>query len=197
MYCDRSITEQLSHMKFTFTRAKVLGLSILAVVIVVLFVLALRTYPTHGANAEIMPFDPQVLAEMNRVMQEPAVVAVREQLNEYLAGTLDPNYEFTPVKKEMFDTQCGLDAFDRDYYEHKFALINGEDAKYGGALLHIIFPDKPDRAFEVWMYPRATSPNSHEWEMRMFCDSELSPEAVGEIANQMRVYTSRPDLITL
>lgn len=177
-------------------RIGIFGLSIL-VVIVGLSVFALWTYPTHQTSPGVMPFDPEVLAEMNRVMQEPAVLAVRQQLDAYLAGKLDPDYDFTPVKEEQLDTLCGLDAFDRDYYGHKFAVINGDDAKYGGAWLHIIFPEKPDRVFNVWMYPRATPNSSKKWEMRAFCDSGLPPDSVADVEAQIRVYTSRADLVVL
>lgn len=96
---------------------------------------------------------PEELKQYYKVYSDPYVLHIRKSLDNYLSGR---NEGISPVaikplkddEKKMF----GLDSFDKSYYVSKFIVFAVKDSIGGGKIVTIIFQDKPDKLFNVWVY---------------------------------------------
>lgn len=113
------------------------------------------------------------------VYKEPYVLFLRKALDAYLSGNLD-GVEIAGMAIESRNEdgkKSGLDSFDKSYYQSKFVVITINNSIAGGKEIQIIFQDKPDKLFWVWIYQLAGE--KEEYELRSFNDE--SPEKMEEI----------------
>jgi hypothetical protein len=104
------------------------------------------------------------LKEYHSLYQDPFVLQVRRSLDRYLRGEFR-GLEWAPVVKGILgDGTDGLGSFDKSYYKSKFIVIQTEGFLGGGKTVSIVFIDRPDRMFDVWIYRLA----SGSYEMRAF-----------------------------
>src|SRR3989344_1299322 len=116
---------------------------------------------TDSTSTQVDPFEELVitgddLSEYYSAYENPLVIAIRTSLNNYLIGK---TIGLTDVAIEAYAdenaTVGGLDSFSKDYYRSKFIVLDhNRDADNGGEVVSIIFQDKPDKQFNIWMYVR-------------------------------------------
>jgi len=114
----------------------------------------------------------------------PHIKQIRLALNGYLNGTndgLEEDYALD-LTNEDIGMKCGLNNFDREYYQSKFVVLSAENNDYGGIQAYIAFVDRPDAIFFVWIYGVVG-----EQRLRTFCE-KLAPE------NDVDVYKDYIDL---
>jgi len=123
------------------------------------------------------------LKQYYKVYSDPYVLHIRKSLDNYLRGK---NEGISPVAIEsLIDDDkklSGLDSFDKSYYTSKFNVFAVNDSIGGGKTVNIIFLDKPDKLFNVWIYKLA----SGEYELRGFWQNESFGEK--EMENIQRDY---------
>lgn len=94
------------------------------------------------------------LAQYSGVYTEPLVIHIRKTLNAYLKNPGSPKeVEFTI-----------LDRVDSDYFQSKFIVLSIEPFIVGGKYIKILFQDRPDKIFAVWVYSRIVEMRSFEAE---------------------------------
>lgn len=110
----------------------------------------------------------------------PFIQHIRVALNGYLDGS-NTGVEQYAIKSQKVDgKQCGLDSFDKAYYEGKFAIIRASDSDYGGIEGEIVFVDKPDTKFFFWVY------DIGEPVLRGFCKEEVPEDLKGTFPETVR-----------
>jgi hypothetical protein len=88
-----------------------------------------------------------------QIYNDPMTIYIRTALNAYLQG--DPQNVIPDEAKEIREDEeaiYGLDAFDKNYYRSKFIVYLIDDFPFGGKKYSIIFRDKPDKIFNLWIY---------------------------------------------
>jgi hypothetical protein len=87
------------------------------------------------------------------IYSSPHIKRIRLALDSYLNGSND-GVEEDALDKNFSSGSllCGLDRFDKSYYSSKFVILSASDNDYGGVQAYIIFIDKPDKIFWVWVY---------------------------------------------
>lgn len=104
-----------------------------------------------------LEFTQEELEGYYKVYVNPYVMHIRKALNGYLDGT-NEGIEFPDVvidAHELEGTPAGLDSFSKDYYRSKFVVMAINDGPMGGKIINIVFQDKPDKLFNVWVYQLA------------------------------------------
>lgn len=104
---------------------------------------------------------------------------IRVALNGYLNG-INSFTEDSMMGLLDSGIRCGLDAFDKSYYQSKFMVYHAEDNDYGGVRAQIFFVDKPDILFWVWVYKAAGEDSQDEYQLRAFCEAGPTPEQKNE-----------------
>jgi hypothetical protein len=120
---------------------------------------------------DVAEFTDEELKYLNGIEKEPAVKSIRTAIDSYLNKNERNEIEKVTSKEE----NCGLDKFD-EYIKGKYVAFQAEDGKYGGSIIRIVFPAKPDKIFEVWVYELAGGP----YELRYFCTA-------GHTANEVEI----------
>ena len=84
----------------------------------------------------------------------------------------------------LLDADIGsmMDGFNKEYFLGKFMLIAIEDAKYGGKWATILFIDKPDKGFFVWVY---------DGRIKGFGDAKLKEELLSIVQNDLDSFDKR------
>lgn len=105
---------------------------------------------------------------------------IRVGLNGYLDGTNTGVEEFS-IEESSLDngTRCGLNSFDKSYYQSKFIVVNALNNDYGGVQGNILFIDKPDTLFGFWVYELGGG----EYTLRGFCEKKVPAEEKSELDN--------------
>lgn len=93
--------------------------------------------------------------------KDPFVIQIRTTLNSYLK---DPKTLSETILEGLGDGNSGLKNFSSDYYKGRFVVMDIKKALAGGEEVSILFPDKPDKVFWVWIYKTTAS----GYEMRGF-----------------------------
>lgn len=91
----------------------------------------------------------------------PFVINLRKALNDFYKGN-----ESSPYFEKSAVTAVGdnLNSFNKSYYKSKFyILVVNQDYPVGGVFMDILFRDKPDKVFTVWMFE-----TENEYKLRMF-----------------------------
>jgi len=122
--------------------------------------------------------NPPILGETpteEEIQNSPHIKQIRLALNGYLNGTnngLEEGYLDT-TNEEM---ECGLNNFDKTYYKSKFVVLDAYDNDYGGIQAYIVFIDKPDTVFWVWIYGIIG-----EQRLRTFCEKPITSDQEAEM----------------
>lgn len=112
---------------------------------------------------DVAEFTDEELKYLDGIEKELAVKFIRTAIN----GYLNKNERSETEKLTGKEDNCGLDKFS-EYINGKFVAFQAEDGKYGGSIIRIVFPAKPDKVFEVWVYELAGGP----YELRYFCTAD-------------------------
>lgn len=112
---------------------------------------------------DVAEFTDEEIKYLDGIEKEPAVKFIRTAINSYLNKNERSETEILTGKED----NCGLDEYN-EYIKGKFVAFQAEDGKYGGSIVRIVFPDKPDKVFEVWVYELAGGP----YELRYFCTAD-------------------------
>ena len=120
------------------------------------------------------------LEQYYKVYDNPFVKHIRVALDGYLEGTNkgvdDPETAITT--SEVNGAKAGLASFDKSYYRSKFIVYSINDNIAGGKEINIIFQDKPDKIFWVWIYQIANS----KYDLRGFAENnKFSSEEIDRI----------------
>jgi len=91
---------------------------------------------------------------------------IRLALNGYLDGT-NTGVEVDAIGSTNNDMRCGLNNFSKDYYQSKFVILDASDNDYGGVQAVIVFVDKPDTGFWIWVYRLG---GDGEYVLRALCE---------------------------
>ncbi len=87
--------------------------------------------------------------EVLKYLKGGVVTSLRHGLDDYISGKANSEY----IEETAYDYgDDGLKHYDKEYYKSRFFVVNSSDGIMGGVFLDIIFVDKPDRVFKVWMY---------------------------------------------
>lgn len=108
----------------------------------------------------------------------PYIKHIRIALDGYLDGTNNGIEE--GVADDSIMPGCGLSSFDRSYYKSKFIILSAADNEYGGIQANIVFIDKPDKMFWVWVYNY--SDDGKDNILRGFCENGPSENKKEEFA---------------
>lgn len=130
------------------------------------------------------------------IYSSPYIKHIRTAFNGYLDDT-NSGVEITALRRTTDERgKCGLDNFSKDYYQSKFIIINAYDNFMGGVFAYIIFVDKPDTIFEVWIYQLGSWYNDDgEYIIRSFCGTFTEEEAgVGSITDYIDKWIERVEL---
>ncbi len=127
-----------------------------------------------------LSFSPEQLATYYKSYQDPYVIHIRTALNGYLDGSdtgIDsPNLVIESTKTAVLIS--GLSSFSKDYYKSKFIVMAINPALSGGENISIIFQDKPDKLFDVWVYKLAGG----AFDLRSFGqDTSYTPEKMANL----------------
>ena len=98
------------------------------------------------------------------IFNSPHIKQIRLALSGYLDGT-NSGLEDEALDATSVDMKCGLNNFDKTYYQSKFVILDTYDNDYGGIQAYITFIDKPDTVFWVWIYGMVG-----EQRLRTFCE---------------------------
>jgi len=130
-------------------------------------------------EAEELTLSGDELKQYYAVYKDPFVLHIRKVMDGYLAGKEMP--DLTIDKNDLDGAPSGLAAFDKEYYQSKFAVLAIDDALYGGKDVLIIFQDKPDKIFTAWVYKLADG----EYDFRGFWEND---EATKKIDLALKVF---------
>lgn len=113
--------------------------------------------------------------------EDPFVIQIRTTLNNYIN---DPKtVSASLVEKGLtMERKTGLSNFSDDYYKGRFVVIDIGNFPGGGKQINILFPDKPDKVFWVWVYKLS---EGEGYEMRGFAENpSYTQEIIDSIINQ-------------
>ncbi|MCP4442710.1 MAG: hypothetical protein GY810_27710 [Aureispira sp.] len=88
-----------------------------------------------------LSFTDEQLQQYYKVYDDPFVIHIRTALNNFISGNLDG---ISVEKAELLPYQ--------EYFQHKFIVYTIEPHLGGGWLVNILFPNKLDKMFSVWVY---------------------------------------------
>lgn len=135
--------------------------------------------PAPAVAAPIV-FTQEQLNDYYQLTKNPYVLHIRKALNGYLNGTnVGMDSPDLVIEKDTINgSPAGLLSFSKDYYKSKFVVFMMDDSMAGGKFIRIIFQDKPDKVFIVWVYKLAGG----EYDFRGFSqDSGYTEEKMKEI----------------
>jgi len=101
------------------------------------------------------------LQDYYSMYKNPFVLQIRTALNSYLN---DPKTLSETVLEGLGDGKSGLNSYSSDYFRGRFVVMGIKKSLAGGEEVNILFPDKPDKVFWVWVYKLAGG----DFEMRGF-----------------------------
>lgn len=119
--------------------------------------------------AKPLELTPEQYEESKQVYADEALISFRKILDDYLVG-----------KPPLTDTEEGILEPDsylvgqlepyKAYFSSKFIVVYIQNALFGGVEAKILFKDKPDQLFHVWLY------DADKWELRGFLPfNEFAP----------------------
>lgn len=109
-------------------------------------------------------------------VNDPYVIAIRNMINDHYNSTHNQNIPLDGDVDEL------LSQYPMDYFKSKFMLIAIEDAKYGGKWATILFLDKPDMGFFVWVY---------NGRIKGFGDAQLPKELLSIIQEDLKSFDKK------
>lgn len=104
------------------------------------------------------------------------IILFRKKLNEFIAGDNEVDDE---IEKEALDN---MNYYGIEYLDSKFFLASIEDGIYGGKWMQIVFINKPDKVFSVWiLHGRVVD----------FRDAEWNKEAIKMVQNDKQALNPK------
>lgn len=101
---------------------------------------------------DIVPaeFTKDDIASLASTGKAPFVINFRQALNDYYKGKAEsPYFE----RSALIAVGDNLTTFDKSYYKSKFFILKvNTDYPVGGVFMDILFRNKPDKVFTVWMF---------------------------------------------
>ena len=109
-------------------------------------------------------FIPEELEDYYLVYANADVHYLRTVFDAYLRHAPGKDAEFALLKK-----------WNSEYYKSKFAVLSRDENPFGGALITLIFQDKPDKVFVAWVYPEGAKAklNLRAFELGKFNDEDV------------------------
>jgi len=101
------------------------------------------------------------------VYENPFVQQIRTTLDIYLKDPTSLSSLLVEKSVGPENAKEGLDSFSSDYYKGKFVVIDIRNSVAGGKFIDILFLDKPDKVFLVWVYKLENG----EYEMRAIAEN--------------------------
>ena len=129
----------------------------------------------------------QELENYFQVYKNPFVLYLRKALNAYLANdSSNIGISSTAVKENnRKGVISGLDSFDKIYYKSKFVVLTINNSLFGGKDIQILFQEKPDRIFYVWVYKLTED----KYELRGFSSKEsFNTQQMKEVIKNYEPY---------
>ena len=112
---------------------------------------------TGNVSKENRVFSQEETGKWNEVYKDPFVQHIRVAINGYLDGSntgiSDPELVINPLPTDK-DHRTGLSTF-RSYFKGKFIVLSIAGSPNGGKEITILFQNRPDKAFWVWVYHAA------------------------------------------
>ncbi len=108
----------------------------------------------------------------------------KSQIQDTLALYLNnPSKLSDTLVNGLGDNNSGLINYPSDYYKSKFVVINSKKSLAGGIELNILFVEKPDKVFWVWLYKQADG----TYDMRGFQENTIYTEdTIKEIQSTLK-----------
>lgn len=168
-------------------------LSIAGVVLVLIFLVATFRIANQNSESgdgaqkasEVVKFgESQESSRINddetaqEIFANPYIKHIRPALDGYLDGS-NIGVEETALSAVGMD-ECGLNTFDKSYYKSKFLIFDAKNNEYGGVQTWVVFVDKPDTLFWVWVYRLG---GDGEYVLRGFCKAGPSDDKKTEFTN--------------
>jgi hypothetical protein len=118
-------------------------------------------------------FSKEQLEEYYKVYSDAEVLHIRAVIDSFLAH------------KPLSAIESGaLSNISTDYLKSKFVVLANETHLGGGRNITIIFQDKPDKVFSVWLYKKV-----EKWELRDFrVNDGFGNEEIQRIKTRYRVF---------
>ena len=120
---------------------------------------------------------------LEELYNNPYIKHIRTALNGYLDGSNIGTEDAIALSENGWD-KLGFSNFDRSYYQSKFFIYSAADNDYGGVQVYIVFVDKPDTIFWVWVYQLGG--DGSEYSLRGFCETGPPEEKRTEFTKIMR-----------
>jgi hypothetical protein len=119
-------------------------------------------------------FSQQELKEYYKVYSDPDVKHIRAVFNAFLSGKKLNSIEADALKNA-----------DKSYLKSKFVVLSHDPHLMGGSNITIMFQEKPDKIFKVWIYLGKGS----RWQLRDFSEStSFSKEDIERIRERYRKF---------
>jgi hypothetical protein len=112
-------------------------------------------------------FTPEQLEEYYLVYKNEDVRYLRTIFNAHLKDSGGTEQERQTLSK-----------WSKEYFRSKFVVLSREDNAFGGALITIMFQDRPDKVFVTWVYPKGAG---RKLTLRKFDAGEFSDEDIRRI----------------
>lgn len=116
--------------------------------------------------SNIEAFTDEELKYTNQYRINPFAKHIRVAITGYLDKT-NTGIDWESVRTGKNEPNCGMEKFS-DYFSSKYVVLSMVEGTYGGLILNIVFVDKPDRVFSVWVYDLGNGALGYD--MRGFCD---------------------------
>lgn len=131
--------------------------------------------PTKTTVQELTFTDEQLKGYYSSY-ENPFVLHIRKSFNNYLAGS-NEGIEPLAIKVSKFNDGAlsGLDSISKDYFKSKFIVFGINNGIAGGKEMNIIFQDKQDKVFNVWVYKLVggTYELRGFWQNKNFTDKDM------------------------
>lgn len=141
---------------------------IIILIILVIIILLTQKLPQFNKDSKISPTPTSQIksildapkSELENyyaIYKDPYILYLRKCLDAYVAhDSSGVNISMAAVESSSVSGfLSGLDSFSKDYYKSKFVVVTLRDSIAGGKDIQIIFQDKPDKIFYVWIYKLA------------------------------------------
>ena len=124
---------------------------------------------TTVTEVEEVQFTQEQLERYYTTYDNPFVMYIRTSFNNFLGDNLPTSEEFVRESLEEF----------KEYIENKFIVLAVNDGIAGGKDINIIFPEKADKVFWIWVYELG---DNGGFELRSFeVDDEYTEEEIDNL----------------
>lgn len=93
----------------------------------------------------------ELIKEYRKNLQSPFIKHIRKSLNLFLSNT-DKSCSERDCFHSRLQAYNDLEKIETEYLKSKFVILNDDIALFGGESMLILFEDKPDQIFYVWVY---------------------------------------------